>query len=99
MKVVVKNSKISDASSTDCGKNLADSYYRFIKSLFSPTDSLHIAIDRTKWSQFNFLIISIIWDKRAIPLYFELYRKKEIVIFSNKKPLSPKYYQSLETIE
>jgi len=52
---------------------------------FHPTESLHIAIDRTKWSQFNFLIISIIWDKRAIPLYFELLPKKGNSNFQQQK--------------
>jgi hypothetical protein len=52
---------------------------------FHPTDSLYIAIARTKWSQFNFLIISIIWVQRAMTLYFELLPKKGNSNFQQQK--------------
>ncbi|NEP35244.1 IS4 family transposase [Moorena sp. SIO3B2] len=36
----------------------------------------HIAIDRTRWQSVNILVISLIYQRRAIPLYFELLDKK-----------------------
>ena len=37
---------------------------------------LHIAIDRTNWGCINLLMISLIWEQRAIPIYFELLSKQ-----------------------
>ena len=31
---------------------------------------LHVAIDRTQWSCINLLMVSLIWDSRAIPIYW-----------------------------
>lgn len=31
---------------------------------------LYVAIDRTQWGRINLLMVSLIWDKRAIPLYW-----------------------------
>ena len=36
---------------------------------------VYIAIDRTRWQTINLLMISLIWNKRAIPIYFELLPK------------------------
>ena len=43
---------------------------------FDCNQVLHIAIDRTNWGAINLLMISLIWDKRSIPIYFELLQKK-----------------------
>ncbi len=43
---------------------------------FNWNQVLYIAIDRTNWGAINLLIISLIWDQRAIPIYFELLPKK-----------------------
>jgi hypothetical protein len=37
---------------------------------------LHLAIDRTRWQVINILVISLIYKRRAIPLYFKLLDKK-----------------------
>lgn len=37
---------------------------------------LHLAIDRTRWQSINILVISLIYNRRAIPLYFEILDKK-----------------------
>ncbi|HAZ44115.1 MAG TPA: IS4 family transposase [Cyanobacteria bacterium UBA11369] len=39
---------------------------------FEPKEVLYIAIDRTQWSSINLLVISLIYQRRAIPIYFEL---------------------------
>lgn len=31
---------------------------------------LYVAIDRTQWGYINLFMVSLIWDKRAIPLYW-----------------------------
>jgi len=36
---------------------------------------LHVAIDRTQWGCINLLMISLIWDKRAIPIYWGMLPK------------------------
>jgi len=36
---------------------------------------VYVAIDRTSWRTVNLLMISLIWNKRAIPIYFELLPK------------------------
>ena len=37
--------------------------------------SLSIAIDRSQWGSINLFIISLIWEQRAIPLYWSLLPK------------------------
>ncbi|MEG4345106.1 hypothetical protein QUB70_17790 [Microcoleus sp. A003_D6] len=36
---------------------------------------LSIAIDRSQWGRINLFMVSLIWDKRAIPLYWSLLPK------------------------
>jgi hypothetical protein len=36
---------------------------------------VYLAIDRTKWCCINLLVISILWDRRAIPVYWTLLAK------------------------
>ncbi|MCL1474847.1 hypothetical protein [Argonema antarcticum] len=42
---------------------------------FEPTEVLYIAIDRTQWGLVNLIVVSLIYDKRAIPIYFEVLPK------------------------
>lgn len=42
-------------------------------------------MDRTSWKSQNLLMISIIFDKRAIPLYFELLPKLGSSNFTEQK--------------
>jgi hypothetical protein len=37
---------------------------------------LYLAIDRTSWRSINLLMVSLIWEKRAIPIYFDLLTHK-----------------------
>jgi hypothetical protein len=36
---------------------------------------IYVAIDRTNWGYINLFMVSVIWDKRAFPIYFELLPK------------------------
>jgi Transposase DDE domain len=42
---------------------------------FIPNQTIYLAIDRTNWGRKNLFVASIIYDKRAIPVYFELLPK------------------------
>lgn len=46
-----------------------------LSTYFQKNKIIYLAIDRTNWGLINILMISVIWDKRAIPVYFELLPK------------------------
>ncbi len=47
----------------------------FLKRYFTDEKLIYLAIDRTNWCYINLLMVSLIWDKRAFPLYFPLLPK------------------------
>jgi hypothetical protein len=49
---------------------------QWIDSQFHVKETLYLAIDRTRWQSINVFVISLIYQKRAIPLYLELLNKK-----------------------
>jgi len=49
---------------------------KWLETDFPCNQVLYIAIDRTNWGWINLLMISLIWDQRAIPIYFDLLPKK-----------------------
>ncbi len=46
-----------------------------LETYFSSAKIIYIVIDRTNWSCTNLLMISVVWDKRAFPIYFEFLPK------------------------
>jgi hypothetical protein len=42
---------------------------------FTSRDAIYLVIDRTKWERKNLIMISVIYDQRAIPIYFEFLPK------------------------
>ncbi len=40
--------------------------------IFDNQEKVHIVIDRTQWRSINLIMVSLIINKRGIPLYFEL---------------------------
>ncbi|GAX35864.1 transposase [Nodularia sp. NIES-3585] len=42
---------------------------------FTNEKIIYVAIDRTNWSRINLFMVSVIWDKRAFPIYFKLLPK------------------------
>lgn len=46
-----------------------------IANYFQNEKIIYVAIDRTNWSRINLLMVSVIWDKRAIPINFSLLPK------------------------
>jgi len=49
---------------------------KIIKSQFKDGDRLIITIDRTQWKNNNISMASVIWKKRALPIYWLLLNKK-----------------------
>lgn len=42
----------------------------FVKAHIEPSKSVYLAIDRTTWGRVNLLMVSLIWQRRAIPVYW-----------------------------
>lgn len=42
---------------------------------FAENQPLYLVIGRTSWAKINLMMMSIVYDKRAIPIYFELLPK------------------------
>jgi hypothetical protein len=49
---------------------------QIIATYFSLEKTIYLVIDRTRWANVNILMISVLYKKRAIPVYFELLDKK-----------------------
>jgi hypothetical protein len=50
-------------------------FTRWLETELTANQVIYLAIDRTSWGRINLLMISLIWNKRAIPIYFELLPK------------------------
>jgi hypothetical protein len=48
----------------------------WIKSSVKQNKVVYLAIDRTKWQSNNILMVSMIWRKRAIPIYWKMLDKQ-----------------------
>ncbi len=57
----------------------------FLEAYFEHEKIIYIAIDRTNWGRINLFVTSIIWDKRAFPIYFELLPKLGSSSFDEQK--------------
>ena len=60
----------------ECPDNMVTINYFMDRVNNQISGMLHLAIDRTRWQSLNILVISLIYNRRAIPLYFELLEKK-----------------------
>jgi hypothetical protein len=47
----------------------------WLETYFEKSKIIYIAIDRTSWGRINLFMVSVIWDKRSFPVYFELLSK------------------------
>lgn len=47
----------------------------WLSSYFTDGTVIYLVIDRTNWSRINLLMISVVWQKRSFPIYFELLPK------------------------
>lgn len=48
---------------------------KWLEIYFVVNQDVYVVIDRTNWGCINVLAISVVWDKRAFPIYFELLPK------------------------
>ena len=48
----------------------------WIEGNINQNDTIYLAIDRTKWQLNNILMVSMIWRKRAIPIYWKILKKQ-----------------------
>lgn len=48
---------------------------KWLETYFTSERMIYVVIDRTNWCCTNLMIISVVWDKRAFPIYFELLPK------------------------
>ena len=48
----------------------------WIKGSVKQNKVVYLAIDRTKWQSNNILMVSMIWRKRAIPIYWKMLDKQ-----------------------
>jgi len=57
----------------------------WIANSWEENKSMYLVIDRTQWGIINILMVSIIYNHRAIPIYFELLNKKGSSNFQEQK--------------
>ena len=50
---------------------------KIIENLFSFSSELVLILDRTQWQNTNILMISVAWNKRALPIYCHILSHKE----------------------
>ena len=70
----------------------------WLNQKFSENQRIYLVIDRTKWQRNNLMMISLIYDQRAIPIYWEFLSRlgnsnfdEQSKIFSQVLPLFNKY--------
>ncbi|NEP54605.1 MAG: IS4 family transposase [Moorea sp. SIO3C2] len=64
--------------------------------LIEPDQVVYIAIDRTSWSCINILIVSLIWDKRAWPIFWTILDKKGSSNYEEQKEILSKALSQLK---
>ena len=47
----------------------------YLKTYFTDSQIIYVAIDRTNWGRINLFMVSLIWDKRSFPIYWTLLPK------------------------
>lgn len=47
-----------------------------LKKYYNPKERIYIVPDRTRWLNINIFMVSLIYNRRAIPIYFDLLDKK-----------------------
>ena len=60
---------------------------KIIESQSKPGAQLIITLDRTQWNTNNILMVSVIWKKRALPIYWLLLNKQGSSNFSEQIPV------------
>lgn len=73
-------------------------FTQWLTNNFDNSSMLYVAIDRTCWGAINLIFVSLIYNKRALPIYWELLPKlgstdsgKQIEVLSRVFPLLSNY--------
>ena len=67
----------------------------WIKGSVKQNEIIHIAIDRTKWQSNNILMVSMIWRKRAIPIYWKMLDKQGNSTLENQQSVLTPVFTAL----
>lgn len=59
----------------------------WLSTYFEQEKIIYLAIDRTNWGCVNLFMVSVIWDKRSFPIYFELLPKLGSSNFVEKRTI------------
>jgi uncharacterized membrane protein len=89
--------------------NIEEIWFPIIKSwleiYFPLNEVIYLVIDRTNWGCINLLMISVVWDKRSIPIYFQLLEKlgssnfdEQEAVFKKALPIFNTYKTVVETV-
>ncbi|MBH8554188.1 hypothetical protein I8751_17815 [Nostocaceae cyanobacterium CENA357] len=85
--------------------NVEEIWFPIVKSwleiYFPLAEVVYVVIDRTNWGCINLLMISVVWDKRSIPIYFELLDKLGSSNFDEQKAVFNKalpIFNNYETV-
>jgi hypothetical protein len=62
----------------------------WLANYFLDSQAIYLVIDRTSWGYINLFMISVVWDKRAFPIYFELLPKFGASKFEEQKAVLTK---------
>jgi hypothetical protein len=68
----------------------------FLRSHFKKTCPLTLAIDRTQWRNRNLFVVSLIWDQRAIPIYWLILSKQGASNLREQQALLKPVFQLLK---
>lgn len=60
---------------------------KIIRSHVQKKKSVFLVIDRTQWRERNLFMVSLVWDKRSLPVYWRLLSKKGSSNFLEQKAL------------
>ena len=60
---------------------------KIINQEFSDSSQLILTIDRTQWKNNNIFVIALIYKKRALPIYWQVFQKKSSTNLAEQKAL------------
>lgn len=59
----------------------------WLEMYFTPKQVIYVVMARTSWGCINLFMVSVVWEKRAFPVYFELLPKLGQSNFSEQKAI------------
>lgn len=73
---IKKLQRFLDLDSLSIENTWFPSFKKILEDILKPGEVAYIALDRTSWSDINILMVSLIWDQRAWPIFWTLLPKK-----------------------